>query len=82
MPSVDDRSLVAGFLHELAVRTARRVKRLPWGVAVFNDELRRVWDLNVLWIADVPESLTPGVLDTEKRSGFRAMRAWPTGTRS
>ncbi|MCI0634857.1 MAG: hypothetical protein L0206_13200, partial [Actinobacteria bacterium] len=56
---------MAGFLHELAIRTAARVERLPWGVAVFNDELSLVWDLNVLWIADVPESLTPGVLDAE-----------------
>lgn len=65
MSIVDDHSLVAGFLHELAVRTAGRVERLPWGIAVFNDELPRVWDLNVLWVADVPESLTAEALDEE-----------------
>jgi GNAT superfamily N-acetyltransferase len=62
---MDDQSLVAGFLHELAARMAGRVEQLPWGFAVFNADLPRVWELNVLWVADAPGSLTAEALDSE-----------------
>jgi N-acetylglutamate synthase-like GNAT family acetyltransferase len=62
VPAADDLALVAGFLREHAVRTAGRIEPLPWGVAVFNDELPRVWDLNVLWVAEVPHALTAEAL--------------------
>jgi GNAT superfamily N-acetyltransferase len=50
------------FLRSVAVRTAGRVERLPWGVALFADGLPDVWDLNVVWVDAVPPGLSADAL--------------------
>jgi len=44
-------------MRDLAIRTAGRVEELPWGVALFNDALPSVWDLNSVWVDVVPPGL-------------------------
>ncbi len=39
------------FLSAFAERRAKRVVRFEHGLALFDDELPRAWDLNVLWLA-------------------------------
>jgi ribosomal protein S18 acetylase RimI-like enzyme len=46
------------FCRELAVRCAVQVQVLPWGVALANDELPSVWDLNLVWLDAVPADVT------------------------
>ncbi len=38
----------------LALRAALRVEPLPFGVAVFDERLPQVWDLNLVWVDTVP----------------------------
>jgi ribosomal protein S18 acetylase RimI-like enzyme len=40
-----------GFVGAFAERRARRVVSFEHGLALFDDELPRAWDLNVLWLA-------------------------------
>jgi ribosomal protein S18 acetylase RimI-like enzyme len=60
-----DRERAVRFLREFAVRTAGRVEELPFGVAVFNDELPSVWDLNLVWIDAVPRRFDAALLARE-----------------
>lgn len=65
MSGESDRELAVRFMRELAVRTAHRIQKLPWGVALFNEQLRRVWDLNLVWLDTVPPRLEAGPLADE-----------------
>lgn len=68
MTDHDGRALAVAFLREFAIRTAGRVERLPFGVAVFNDELPSVWDLNIAWVDTVPPNLSAeGLADELER---------------
>ncbi len=53
------------FCREVALACAARVQELPCGVAVFNDRLATVWDLNYLWLDTVPEGTTAQGLAAE-----------------
>ena len=53
------------FCRDVALACAGRVQELPHGVAVFNDRLATVWDLNYLWLDAVPEGTTAHGLAAE-----------------
>lgn len=42
-------------MRDLALRAALRAEPLPFGVAVFDERLPQVWDLNLVWIDRVPD---------------------------
>ncbi len=52
-----ERERLVRFLRNVAVRAADRVEELPFGVALFNDALPSVWDLNSVWVDAVPPGL-------------------------
>jgi len=75
-----DRDRVLAFLRDFAVRTAGRVEELTFGVALFNDELPQVRDLNYAWIDGVPPGLDAaglaGELDrVQGRAGLEHRKA-------
>lgn len=53
------------FHRDLAVRCATRTLDIPSGVAVYHDRLKRVWDLNLLWLDAVPDSTSAEELAAE-----------------
>ena len=53
------------FCRDVALACAGRVQELPRGVAIFNDRLATVWDLNYLWLDTVPEGATAQGLAAE-----------------
>jgi GNAT superfamily N-acetyltransferase len=61
----DDRAAAVAFLREHTARTAARSVRLPWGFAVFDDELPLVWDANLVWVDAVPADLSAARLAAE-----------------
>jgi len=62
---VTEHDLAVRFLLEHAERTAGRTELLAFGLAVFNDELPQVWDLNAVGVDAVAATLTADALDGE-----------------
>jgi GNAT superfamily N-acetyltransferase len=51
-------SRASAFARDTTAATAQRILELEGGIAVFHDDLRRVWDLNLLWLDVVPPDAT------------------------
>jgi ribosomal protein S18 acetylase RimI-like enzyme len=66
---VDDGRRCLDFLRRHAHALARRVEPLPYGYALLNDELPRVWDLNVVWVDDAAAGAEAILSDAERVLG-------------
>lgn len=65
MAGPDELAIALSFMRDLAVRVARRTEPLPFGVAVFDERLPAVWDLNLVWVDRVPGWLDAPALTAE-----------------
>lgn len=65
MAATGELATALSFLRDVAVRVARRTEPLALGVAVFDEWLPRVWDLNLVWVDRVPDRLDAAGLIAE-----------------
>ena len=89
-----DLARAIAFMRALHLRTATRVEELPYGLAFFEPELPAVWDLNLIWIDELPSGMTAPELAAEAERvqapaglahrrielNTRGRRGWRTGS--